>query len=247
MAPALLHLRSRGRSLRVIQDRRGRRAVGRPQFCAGANRRRQPQSTAPARRSDRDRRPGRDRHHPSCLPPKNNRHLRRISAIMATRCFALGKFAINDHRTASTELGGLAHLTPVIHPYVVATEGPRLAGIGLSLSRLGFPDPRRIAGNDRDRPAARRCRAGPATLAKVAPTTTKDADPAVQRGLFNKAPLRSGRGSIRPGFGPDRRLGPDRRCLLGPGRPLGARSSLGPVACSAPRWDSPLVSAAACY
>jgi amidohydrolase len=60
---------------------------------------------------------------PGYLPQRNDERLGRIFGKNVETIFGPGEFKIGGHRTGSTDMGDLAHLMPVIHPYVVAAEG----------------------------------------------------------------------------------------------------------------------------
>ena len=99
---------------------------------------------------------------PGYLPQRNDRSLGTLFGANVESLFGPGEFDIGGHRTGSTDMGDIAHLMPVIHPYVAsrARQDPR--------RRLPHPraaarlsDPGQAAGDDRDRPALRRGRPGP--------------------------------------------------------------------------------------
>jgi amidohydrolase len=60
---------------------------------------------------------------PGYLPQRNDRRLARVFGDNVEAIFGPGSFQSSGHRTGSTDMGDLAHLMPVIHPYVVAAEG----------------------------------------------------------------------------------------------------------------------------
>jgi metal-dependent amidase/aminoacylase/carboxypeptidase family protein len=60
---------------------------------------------------------------PGYLPQRNDRQMGHIFGGNVEALFGPGEFHIGGHRTGSTDMGDLAHLMPVIHPYVVAAEG----------------------------------------------------------------------------------------------------------------------------
>src|SRR4051794_29753772 len=60
---------------------------------------------------------------PGYLPQRNDRRMAEIFGGNVEILFGPGQFHIGGHRTGSTDMGDLAHLMPVIHPYVVAAEG----------------------------------------------------------------------------------------------------------------------------
>src|SRR5436190_329707 len=60
---------------------------------------------------------------PGYLPQRNDRRMGEIFGGNIEALFGPGEFHIGGHRTGSTDMGDLAHMMPVIHPYVVAAEG----------------------------------------------------------------------------------------------------------------------------
>jgi amidohydrolase len=60
---------------------------------------------------------------PGYLPQRNDERLGHIFGANVESLLGPGQFHIGGHRTGSTDMGDLAHLMPVIHPYVVAAEG----------------------------------------------------------------------------------------------------------------------------
>ena len=60
---------------------------------------------------------------PGYLPQRNDRAMGEFFGGNVEALFGPGEFDIGGHRTGSTDMGDLAHLMPVIHPYVVAAEG----------------------------------------------------------------------------------------------------------------------------
>ena len=60
---------------------------------------------------------------PGYLPQRNEKRLGQIFGANVEALFGPGEFTIGGHRAGSTDMGDLAHLMPVIHPYLVAAEG----------------------------------------------------------------------------------------------------------------------------
>ena len=60
---------------------------------------------------------------PGYLPQRNNRGMGELFGGNVQALFGPGSFDIGGHRTGSTDMGDIAHLIPVIHPYVAAAEG----------------------------------------------------------------------------------------------------------------------------
>ena len=60
---------------------------------------------------------------PGYLPQRNNRAMGELFGGNVERLFGAGQFDIGGHRTGSTDMGDIAHLMPVIHPYVASAQG----------------------------------------------------------------------------------------------------------------------------
>jgi metal-dependent amidase/aminoacylase/carboxypeptidase family protein len=72
---------------------------------------------------------------PGYLPQRNDKRLGHIFGRNVEAIFGPDTFQNSGHRTGSTDMGDLAHLMPVIHPYVVAAEGHATLPTGASTSR----------------------------------------------------------------------------------------------------------------
>src|ERR1700681_1785090 len=60
---------------------------------------------------------------PGYLPQRNDRAMGDLFGANVEAMFGAGSFDIGGHRTGSTHIGGIAHMIPVIHPYVTAALG----------------------------------------------------------------------------------------------------------------------------
>jgi amidohydrolase len=60
---------------------------------------------------------------PGYLPQRNDRRLGELFGANVEALFGPGQFDIGGHRTGSTDMGDIAHLMPVIHPYVASARG----------------------------------------------------------------------------------------------------------------------------
>src|SRR5713226_6935242 len=60
---------------------------------------------------------------PGYLPQHNDRQLGELFGANVEALFGPGEFDIGGHRTGSTDMGDIAHMIPVIHPYVAAALG----------------------------------------------------------------------------------------------------------------------------
>jgi amidohydrolase len=60
---------------------------------------------------------------PGYLPQRNNRAMGDLFGANVAAMFGPGQFDIGGHRTGSTDMGDIAHMIPVIHPYVASATG----------------------------------------------------------------------------------------------------------------------------
>ena len=60
---------------------------------------------------------------PGYLPQRNDRSMGTLFGANVEHLFGPGEFDIGGHRTGSTDMGDIAHLMPVIHPYVASARG----------------------------------------------------------------------------------------------------------------------------
>jgi amidohydrolase len=60
---------------------------------------------------------------PGYLPQRNDRALGAIFGGNVEALFGPDQFEMSGHRTGSTDMGDIAHMIPVIHPYVAAATG----------------------------------------------------------------------------------------------------------------------------
>ncbi|HEX3862475.1 MAG TPA: amidohydrolase [Stellaceae bacterium] len=60
---------------------------------------------------------------PGYLPQRNNRSMGELFGANVEHLFGPGQFDIGGHRTGSTDMGDIAHMIPVIHPYVASAQG----------------------------------------------------------------------------------------------------------------------------
>jgi amidohydrolase len=124
---------------------------------------------------------------PGYLPQRNDAALARLFGANVEALFGPGEFQFGGHRTGSTDMGDLAHLMPVIHPYVVAAEGKAHgADWRINEPRHGYLTPAKLLAMTaidllhQDAAPARQI------LANFEPAMTKEAYLAFQRGLFRK-------------------------------------------------------------
>src|SRR6202035_3789289 len=60
---------------------------------------------------------------PGYLPQRNDRAMGEFFGANVEAMFGPGSFDIGGHRTGSTDMGDIAHMIPVIHPYVASALG----------------------------------------------------------------------------------------------------------------------------
>ena len=60
---------------------------------------------------------------PGYLPQRNDRKFGEVFGANVRDMFGQDEFDIGGHRTGSTDMGDIAHLMPVIHPYVASARG----------------------------------------------------------------------------------------------------------------------------
>src|ERR1700686_2430431 len=60
---------------------------------------------------------------PGYLPQRNNRAMGELFGGNVEALFGPGQFDIGGHSTGSTDMGDIAHMMPVIHPYVASALG----------------------------------------------------------------------------------------------------------------------------
>ncbi|HEX5321109.1 MAG TPA: amidohydrolase [Stellaceae bacterium] len=60
---------------------------------------------------------------PGYLPQRNDRKFGEVFGANVKDMFGQDEFDIGGHRTGSTDMGDIAHLMPVIHPYVASARG----------------------------------------------------------------------------------------------------------------------------
>ena len=122
---------------------------------------------------------------PGYLPQRNDERFGQIFGANVETLFGPGQFHIGGHRTGSTDMGDLAHMMPVIHPYVVAAEGKAHgADWRINEPRHGYLTPAKLLAMTAidllhgDATPAREI------LARFSPAMTKEAYLEFQRSLF---------------------------------------------------------------
>jgi len=124
---------------------------------------------------------------PGYLPQRNDQRMGRIFGANVEALFGPGEFTIGGHRTGSTDMGDLAHLMPVIHPYVVAAEGKAHgADWRINEPQHGYLTPAKLLAITAIDLLYGEAAPAKEILAEFEPAMSKEAYLAFQRGLFRK-------------------------------------------------------------
>jgi len=124
---------------------------------------------------------------PGYLPQRNDKRMGRIFGENIEALFGPGEFHIGGHRTGSTDMGDLAHMMPVIHPYVVAAEGKAHgADWRINEPQHGYLTPAKLLAMTAIDLLYGDAAPAKEILADFQPAMTKEAYLAFQRGLFKK-------------------------------------------------------------
>jgi amidohydrolase len=122
---------------------------------------------------------------PGYLPQRNDERLGQIFGANVESLFGPGQFHIGGHRTGSTDMGDLAHLMPVIHPYVVAAEGKAHgADWRINEPRHGYLTPAKLLAMTAIDLLHGDAAPAKEILGQFEPAMTKEAYLEFQRGLF---------------------------------------------------------------
>jgi amidohydrolase len=122
---------------------------------------------------------------PGYLPQRNDERLGEIFGANVEILFGPGQFHIGGHRTGSTDMGDLAHLMPVIHPYVVAAEGKAHgADWRINEPRHGYLTPAKLLAMTAIDLLHGDAAPAKDILAQFSPAMTKEAYLEFQRSLF---------------------------------------------------------------
>src|SRR5215467_9747134 len=124
---------------------------------------------------------------PGYLPQRNDRQLAGIFGANVAALFGPGQFHVGGHRTGSTDMGDLAHMIPVIHPYVVAAEGKAHgADWRINEPQHGYLTPAKLLAMTAIDLLYGDAAPAKDVLAHFEPAMTKEAYLTFQRGLFRK-------------------------------------------------------------
>ncbi len=122
---------------------------------------------------------------PGYLPQRNDERFGEIFGANVETLFGPGQFHIGGHRTGSTDMGDLAHLMPVIHPYVVAAEGKAHgADWRINEPRHGYLTPAKLLAMTAIDLLHGDAAPAKEILAQFSPAMTKEAYLEFQRSLF---------------------------------------------------------------
>jgi amidohydrolase len=124
---------------------------------------------------------------PGYLPQRNDERMGQIFGTNVEALFGPGEFTIGGHRTGSTDMGDLAHLMPVIHPYVVAAEGKAHgADWRINEPQHGYLTPAKLLAMTAIDLLYGDAAPAKEILAGFEPAMSKEAYLSFQRGLFRK-------------------------------------------------------------
>jgi amidohydrolase len=123
---------------------------------------------------------------PGYLPQRNNRELAQWFGGNVESLFGPGSFDIGGHRTGSTDMGDIAHMKPVIHPYLASARGKTHgADFRISEPEHAYLTPAKLLAMTAidllydDAAAARKI------VSEFEPAMTKEGYLAFERGLFH--------------------------------------------------------------
>src|SRR5262249_10375518 len=120
-------------------------------------------------------------------PEGNEKRRGQIFGANVEALFGPGEFHIGGHRTGSTDMGDLAHLMPVIHPYLVAAEGKAHgADWQINEPQHGYVTPAKLLAMTAIDLLYGDAEPAKEILARFEPAMTKEAYLAFQRGVFRK-------------------------------------------------------------
>jgi amidohydrolase len=124
---------------------------------------------------------------PGYLPQRNDRRLGEMFGANVEAMFGPGQFDIGGHRTGSTDMGDIAHLMPVIHPYVASARGKAHgADFRINEPEHGYLTPAKLLAMTAIDLLHGDAAPAKEILAKFEPAMTKEAYLAFARGLFKK-------------------------------------------------------------
>jgi amidohydrolase len=124
---------------------------------------------------------------PGYLPQRNDRRFGEMFGANVEAMFGPGQFDIGGHRTGSTDMGDIAHLMPVIHPYVASARGKAHgADFRINEPEHGYLTPAKLLAMTAIDLLHGDAAPAKEILAKFEPAMTKEAYLAFARSLFKK-------------------------------------------------------------
>src|SRR5271154_1908546 len=124
---------------------------------------------------------------PGYLPQRNDRRLGEMFGANVAALFGPGEFDIGGHRTGSTDMGDIAHMIPVIHPYVASALGKTHgADFRINEPEHAYLTPAKLLAMTAIDLLYGDAGAAKAVIADFDPAMSKEDYLAFQRGLFKK-------------------------------------------------------------
>jgi metal-dependent amidase/aminoacylase/carboxypeptidase family protein len=124
---------------------------------------------------------------PGYLPQRNDRGMGEFFGANVEAMFGPGSFDIGGHRTGSTDMGDIAHLMPVIHPYVASALGKTHgADFRINEPEHAYLTPAKLLAMTAIDLLYADAAPAQKILADFQPAFTKDTYLAFERGLFKK-------------------------------------------------------------
>src|SRR5712672_464843 len=124
---------------------------------------------------------------PGYLPQRNDRGMGEFFGANVEAMFGPGSFDIGGHRTGSTDMGDIAHIMPVIHPYVASALGKTHgADFRINEPEHAYLTPAKLLAMTAIDLLYADAAPAKKIIADFQPAFTKDTYLAFERGLFKK-------------------------------------------------------------
>jgi metal-dependent amidase/aminoacylase/carboxypeptidase family protein len=124
---------------------------------------------------------------PGYLPQRNDRSMGEFFGANVEAMFGKGSFDIGGHRTGSTDMGDIAHMMPVIHPYVASALGKTHgADFRINEPEHAYLTPAKLLAMTAIDLLYADAAPAKQIIADFQPVFTKDSYLAFERGLFKK-------------------------------------------------------------
>jgi len=124
---------------------------------------------------------------PGYLPQRNDRGMGEFFGANVEAMFGPGSFDIGGHRTGSTDMGDIAHMMPVIHPYVASALGKTHgADFRINEPEHAYLTPAKLLAMTAIDLLYADAAPAKKIIADFQPAFTKDTYLALERGLFKK-------------------------------------------------------------